>query len=83
MPPTTTFPQHSTLTGIKLSKLVKMAKPLGYETFSRSVDAVMARNQLTRVFCLTDKELDDELKLKVASRLIDKSAATWLDNLKL
>ena len=28
-------------------------------------------------------ELDDELKLKMATRLIDKSAATWWDNLKL
>ena len=28
-------------------------------------------------------ELDDELKLKVPSRLIDKSAATRWDNLKL
>ena len=28
-------------------------------------------------------ELDNELKLKVATRLIDKSAATWWDNLKL
>ena len=28
-------------------------------------------------------ELDDELKLKVVTRLIDKSAATWQDNLKL
>ena len=28
-------------------------------------------------------ELDDELKLRVVTRLIDKSAATWWDNLKL
>ena len=28
-------------------------------------------------------ELDDELKLRVTTRLIDKSAATWWDNLKL
>ena len=28
-------------------------------------------------------EFDDELKLRVAIRLIDKSAATWWDNLKL
>ena len=28
-------------------------------------------------------ELDDEFKLKVATRLIDKSTATWWDNLKL
>ena len=28
-------------------------------------------------------ELDDELKLKVVTRLIDKSVANWWDNLKL
>ena len=28
-------------------------------------------------------ELDDELKLRVATRFMDKSAATWWDNLKL
>ena len=28
-------------------------------------------------------EHDDDLKLRVATRLIDKSAATWWDNLKL
>ena len=32
---------------------------------------------------LTDMELDDELKLRVATRLIDKSTTTWWDNLKL
>ena len=48
---------------------------MSYETFSRSIDAVVARNWLKRVFdTLTDMELDDELKLRVATRLIDKSA---------
>ena len=28
-------------------------------------------------------EVDDYFKLKMATRLIDKSAATWWDNLKL
>ena len=28
-------------------------------------------------------ELENDLKLKVATRLIDKSVASWLDNLKL
>ena len=28
-------------------------------------------------------KLDDKLKLRVATRLIDKSVATWRDNLKL
>ena len=69
---------------IKLSKLVKEARQLGCETFLGTVDAVAAKNQLKRVFdTLTDMELDDELKLRVATRLIDKSAAMWWDNLKL
>ena len=32
---------------------------------------------------LTDIKLDDNLKLRVVTRLIDKSAATGWDNLKL
>ena len=32
---------------------------------------------------LTDMELEDSLKLKVATRLMDKNVATWCDNLKL
>ena len=84
MPPMTTLPQSSTTSRIKLSKLIKDARTLGCETFSETVDAVVARNWLKRVSdTLNDMELDDELKLKVATRLIDKSAATWWDNLKL
>ena len=50
---------------------------MGCETFSGTVDAVVARNWLKRVSdTLNDMELDDDLKLKVATRLIDKSAAT-------
>ena len=42
------------------------------------VDVVAAKNWLKRVLdILIDIELDDELKLRVATRLIDKSAATW------
>ena len=78
MPPMTTLPQFSTTSGIKLSKLIKKTRTLGCEIFSGTVDAVVARNWLKRVSdTLNDIELDDELKLKVATRLIDKSAATW------
>ena len=77
MPPTTTLPQSSTTSEIKLSKLIKKARTLGCEIFSRSVDAVVTRNWLKRVSdILTDIKLDDELKLKLATRLIDKSTAT-------
>ena len=44
----------------------------------------MTKNWLKRVFdTLTNMELDDNLKLRMVTRLIDKSVTTWLDNLKL
>ena len=84
MPPMTNLPQSSTTPGIKLSKLINEARTLGCETFSGIADVVVARNWLKRVSdTLNDMELDDDLKFKVATRLIDKSAVTWWDNLKL
>ena len=78
MPLMTTLSQSSTISGIKLSKLIKEARTLGCETFSGIVDAVVARNWLKRVSdTLNDMELDDDLKLKVTTRLIDKSATIW------
>ena len=48
------------------------------------MDVVATKNQLKKVLdTLTDMELDDGLKLRVATKLIDKSAVTWQDNLKL
>ena len=83
-PPPTTFTQSSTQLEVKLSKLIKEARLLGCETFSGMVDAVVAKNWLKRVTdILTDMELNDSLKLKVATRLMDKSATTWWDNFKL
>ena len=82
MPPTITFAPPPAQPVVKLSKLIKEARQLGCETFSSITDA--AKNWLKRVSnTLTNMELDDELKLRVATRLIDKSAITWWDNLKL
>ena len=62
---------------MKLSKLVKEARLLGCETFSRTVNAIMAKNWLKKISnTMIDMELEDNLKLKVATRLMDKSAAT-------
>ena len=84
MPPIAPFVPPLAQPAIKLSKLVKEARQLGCETFSGTVDAVTTKNQLKRVFdTLTDIELNDKLKLRVTIRLIDKSAITWWDNLKL
>ena len=69
---------------MKLFKLVKKARLLGCQTFSGSTDALVAKNWLKKIFdTLTDMELDDSLKLKMATRLMDKSVTTWWDNLKL
>ena len=44
----------------------------------------MAKNWLKKITdTMIDIKLEDSLKLKVATRLMDKSAATWWDNLKL
>ena len=57
---------------------------MGCETYSSSVDVVAIKNYLKKVFdTLTDIDLEDELKLRVATKLSDKSAATWWDKLKL
>ena len=77
MPPTTIFAQPSAQPVVKLSKLVKETRQLGCETFLGTIDVVAAKNWLNRVFdTLTDMELDNEFKFRVASRLIDKSVAT-------
>ena len=79
-----TFAQPLTQSEVKLSKLIKEARLLGCETFSGTVDVVVVKNWLKRITdTLFDMELNDSLKLKVATRLMDKSAATWWDNLKL
>ena len=84
MPPTVIFAPPLAQPAVKLSKLVKKVRQLGCETFSSTIDVVIAKNWLKRVTdTLIDMELDNKLKLRVATRLIDKRAATWLDNLKL
>ena len=44
VPPPATFAQPLTQSEVKLSKLIKEARLLGCETFSSTVDAVMAKN---------------------------------------
>ena len=80
----TTFVPPSAQPIMKLYKLVKEARQFGCETCSSTVDAVAAKNWLKRVFdTLTNIKLDNELKQRVATRLIDKSVVTWWDNLML
>ena len=49
---------------------------MGCETFFGSVDAIMAKNWLKKISdTMIDMKLEDNLKLKVATRLMDKSGA--------
>ena len=65
-PPPTTFAQPSTQQGVKLSKLVKETRLLGFETFSGTVDAIVAKNWMKKITdTMVDLELEDNLKLKV------------------
>ena len=83
-PPPTTHAQPSTQSGLKLSKMVKKARLLGCQTFSRSIDAIVAKNWIKKVSdTMVDMELEDTLKLRVATRLLDQSATIWWENLKL
>ena len=50
---------------------------MGCETFSGTVDAIVAKNWMKKITdTMVDMELEDNLKLKVATRLIDKSTTT-------
>ena len=76
MPPTVIFAPPLAQPTVKLSKLVKKVRQLGCETFSSTIDVVATKNWLKKVSnTLTNMELNDELKLRVATRLIDMSVA--------
>ena len=66
-----------------LSKLIKVARLLGCENFSGVYDATIAREWLERVKdTFRDMRLDDESKMLVVVRLLEKGAKTWWENLK-
>ena len=78
MPHMSTFAQSITQPVVQFSKLVKKAKQLGCKTFSDTIDVVAVKNWLKRDSnTLTNMELDDKLKLRVSTKLINKSIATW------
>ena len=71
-PPQTAHAQPFVQPVVKLSKLVKEARLLGCQTFSRTADAIVAKNWIKKVSnTMIDMELDDTHKLRVATRLLD------------
>ena len=74
MPPMASLATPPAQPTLKLSKLVKEARQLSCETFSSTIYVIAVKNWLKGVSnTLIDMELDDELKLRVATRLLDKN----------
>ena len=59
-----------------LSKLLKEARQLGCSTFDGTCDAIVAKNWLRKATTTLEDMGDDEMKLKVATRLLEKIAET-------
>ncbi|WRX10634.1 Retrotransposon gag domain - like 10 [Theobroma cacao] len=68
---------------VSISKKLKEARQLGCVSFTGELDATAAKDWVIQVSeTLTDMGLDDEMKLKVATRLFEKKARTWWNSVK-
>ncbi|WRX25693.1 Retrotransposon gag domain - like 10 [Theobroma cacao] len=68
---------------VSISKKLKEARQLGYVSFTGELDATAAKDWIISVSeTLADMGLDDEMKLKVATRLFEKRARTWWSSVK-
>ncbi|WRX12317.1 zinc finger protein [Theobroma cacao] len=66
-----------------ISKKLKEARQLGYVSFTGELDVIVARDWIIQVSeTLTYMGLDDEMKLKVATRLFEKRARTLWNSVK-
>ena len=66
-----------------LSKMVKEAHQLRCSTFEGTSDAIVAKQWQKKVVAIfDDMSLVDDLKLKVAIRLLGKRASVWWENLR-
>lgn len=68
---------------MSLSKILNKARQLGYSSFDSISVAMDAKEWLKRVIAtFDDMVLNDELRLKVATRLLEGRARVLWDNLK-
>ncbi|XP_039119002.1 proline-rich protein 36-like [Dioscorea cayenensis subsp. rotundata] len=66
-----------------LSKLLKEARQLGCSSFDGTSDAMVAKEWLKRVIAtFDDMVLEEDLRLKVATRLLEGRARVWWESLK-
>ncbi|WRX30998.1 Retrotransposon gag domain - like 10 [Theobroma cacao] len=81
MPPTT--PSVSLVQDVSISKKLKKARQLGCMSFMGELDATVAKDWINQVLeTLFDMRLDDDMKLMVATRLLENRAHTWRNSVK-
>ncbi|EOX94156.1 Gag protease polyprotein [Theobroma cacao] len=63
---------------VSIFKKLKEARQLGCVSFTGELDATVAKDWINQVSeTLSDMRLDDDMKLMVATRLLEKRARTW------
>ncbi|EOY26224.1 Gag protease polyprotein [Theobroma cacao] len=68
---------------VSISKKLKEARQLGCTSFVGDLDATAAKDWITQVTeTFIDMKLDDDMKLMVATRLLEKRARTWWSSVK-
>ncbi|EOY01006.1 Gag protease polyprotein [Theobroma cacao] len=68
---------------VSISKKLKEARQLGCTSFVGDLDATAATDWITQVTeTFVDMKLDDDMKLMVATRLLEKRARTWWSSVK-
>ncbi|WRX30363.1 hypothetical protein QQP08_022850 [Theobroma cacao] len=68
---------------VSIFKKLKKARQLGCVSFTRELDATVAKDWINQVSeTLSDMRLDYDMKLMVATRLLEKRARTWWNSVK-
>ncbi|WRX14201.1 zinc finger protein [Theobroma cacao] len=68
---------------VSISKKLKEARQLGCVSFAGELDATVAKDWINQVLeTLSDMRLDDDMKLMVTTRLLEKRAHTWWNSVK-
>ncbi|KAH7691842.1 Retroviral ribonuclease H protein [Dioscorea alata] len=81
--PLVTAEDSRTTQSMFLSKLLKEARQLGCGSFDGTSDALVAKEWLKRVIAtFDDMVLDEVLRLKVATRLLEGIARVWWESLR-
>ncbi|EOY00139.1 Gag protease polyprotein, putative [Theobroma cacao] len=76
-------PVRPPVSNVFISKKLEEARQLGCVSFTSDLDATAAKDWIIQVLeTLSDMRLDDDIKLMVTTRLLEKRAHTWWNSVK-